>query len=97
MERFPKKEWCQRYVEATGQSDRQFRRNRKIAAELLACRRTQNECPDVRLVVPELPTPPPNAPSETEDLDSGHSDTGNPLPGFPDMSDRLRWWNPENN
>ena len=97
MERFPEDEWCKRYMEATTHGDRQFRRNRKIAAELLACRTTQNECPDVRLVVPEPPPPPQSALPETEDLDSGQSDIGNPLPGFPDMSDRLRWWNPENN
>jgi len=97
MERFPEKEWCRRYIEATGQTDRQFRRNRKIAAELLACRETQNECPDVRLVVPEPPPLPQSDESKAENLDSGHSDTGNSLPEFPDMSNRLRWWNPENN
>ncbi len=97
MKHFPKKEWCKRYMKATGQGDRQFRRNHLLGAQVLACRKTQNECPDVRLVVPELPATPPSAPSATEDLDSGQSDTGNPLPGFPDMSDRLRWWSPENN
>ncbi len=98
MERFPKDEWCERYMKATDQTDRQFRRNRKIAAELLACRKTQNECPDVRLVVPEPTTPPQSAPPETDDLDSGQSDIEKPARGNLDLANRLRWWiNPENN
>lgn len=86
MEHFPEGEWCDRYIDSTDQTDRQFRRNRKIAAELLACRKGQNGCPNVRLVL-----------RATEDPDLGHPDVGHPLPGFPDMSDRLRGWNPENN
>ena len=97
MERFPKAEWRDRYMKATRQTDRQFRRNRRLATQVLACRGSDAACPNVRLVVPELPAPPPSAPPEAIDPDSGHPDTGNPLPGFPDMSDRLRWWNPENN
>jgi len=97
MERYPKGEWCDRYRKATGHTDRQFRRNRRLAVQVLACRKTQNKRPDVRLVVPEPPPPPPSASSETEEPESGHSDTGDSLPEFPDMSNRLRWWNPENN
>ncbi len=48
MERFPKAEWRDRYMKATGQTDRQFRRNRKAAAEVLACRGTEDGCPNVR-------------------------------------------------
>ncbi|MGB2985371.1 MAG: hypothetical protein WBE26_05760 [Phycisphaerae bacterium] len=97
MERFPEEEWCKRYMEATSQGDRQFRRNRKIAAELLACRKTQNECPNVRLVVPEPPAPPLSAPLEAKNPDSGYSDIEKPARGHLDMPNRLRWWNPENN
>jgi len=97
MERFPEKEWCQRYMEVTGQTDRQFRRNRDKAAQLLACRKTQNKRPDVRLVVPEPPPPPPSASSETEEPDSGQSDIDKLARGQVDLSNRLRWWNPENN
>jgi len=97
MERFPAKEWQARYLEVVDRDVRTYRRHKLLAMQLLACRETQNECPDVRLQVPPLPTPPPSALSETKDPDSGRSDTGNSVPGFPDMSDRLRWWNPENN
>ncbi len=97
MERFPKDEWCDRYRKATEQTDRQFRRNRRLAVQVLACRRREKACPDVQFRVPKPPPPPPNASSPMEDLDSGHLDTGDSLPGFPDMSNRLRWWNPENN
>ena len=48
MERFPKAEWRDRYMKATGQTDRQFRRNRRAAAEVLACRGTGDGGPNVR-------------------------------------------------
>ncbi len=96
MERFPKDEWCDRYRKATGQTDRQFRRNRRLAVQVLACRRPEKACPDVRFSVPE--PPPPSASPKGDEKDSGNPDIDNPLPGFPDMSNRLRWWtNPENN
>lgn len=97
MERFPENEWRGRYLEATGHCDRQFQRNRNTAAELLACRKTQDERRDVRLVVPKPPSPPPGAPSKTDESASGQSDIEKPVRGHLDMPNRLRWWNPENN
>ena len=38
MQNHPEAQWCRRYVETTGLTDRTFRRHRAIATELLACR-----------------------------------------------------------
>lgn len=34
----PKKRWCPRYLELTGRTDRTYRRDKKLAEEILACR-----------------------------------------------------------
>ncbi len=101
MERFPKKEWCSRYLEATGRNERTYRRHKRLAEQVLACRRHEDSCPNVRLLVPKPPQPPPPpqiAPPAADEPDTGQTDIGNPPPGNLDMPNRLRWWiNPENN
>jgi hypothetical protein len=38
MRDHPEEQWCQRYVDETGLTDRTYRRHKAIASELLACR-----------------------------------------------------------
>ena len=69
MERFPKKEWCRRFVDATGLDERTYRRRKSIAEDLLAARKSPDVCPIVRL----KPVPPPS-PTDGGD-ENGQSDT----------------------
>jgi hypothetical protein len=49
MESFPEEQWLQQYVAATGGlTDRSYRRHKRIAEQLIACRRSVNGCPNVR-------------------------------------------------
>ena len=49
MEAFPEEEWLQQYVVATGGlTDRSYRRHKRIAEQILACRRSQQGRPNVR-------------------------------------------------
>lgn len=48
MRTSPEDQWCRRYLAETGLTDRTYRRHRSIALELLDCRRSGDECPNVR-------------------------------------------------
>ncbi len=48
MQNCPEAQWCQKYVENTGLTDRTYRRHKAIVAELLACRKSGDGCPNVR-------------------------------------------------
>ena len=53
MEAFPEGQWLQQYVVATGGlTDRSYRRHKRIAEQLLACRRSTGGCPIVRPAAP---------------------------------------------
>jgi hypothetical protein len=41
MQECRESEWCQRYIEVTGLTDRTYRRHKAIASDLVACRRGQ--------------------------------------------------------
>ena len=57
MQNHPDEQWCQRYVEATGLTDRSYRRHKAIASGLLACRKPAQPCPNVRGHVDTLVPP----------------------------------------
>jgi len=98
MERFPREAWCSRYAQATGKTDRTFRRHKLLAEQVLACRRNEERCPNVRLVVPEPPKPPLIVPPTADPLKTGHPDIHNPLRDRLDIPPRFRGWiDPENN
>ena len=44
----PEREWCQRYIEETGMTDRSYRRHKEKAAQIVECHATQSRCPNVR-------------------------------------------------
>ena len=44
----PEKEWCKRYVEETGLTDRSYRRHKEKATQIVECQATQDRCPNVR-------------------------------------------------
>ncbi len=48
MKSFSEHEWCQRYVELTGLTDRTYRRHKRLAQQLVDTRTTAKRCPDVR-------------------------------------------------
>ena len=52
MEAFPETEWCRRYVQQTGLTDRTYRRHKYYAEQLFACRKSPSGCPSVRPVAP---------------------------------------------
>jgi hypothetical protein len=98
MARHPEREWCARYVEATGKTERTYRRHRKMADQMLACRRREKACPDVRLD----PPPPPRTPSvraaNEVPVGSGQTDMRNPLRDRLGLEPPYRWWtDPERN
>lgn len=43
METEPQEAWCDRYVETTGLSDRQYRRHKATANEIISCQRGQTD------------------------------------------------------
>ncbi len=47
MTHHPEREWCQRYVEETGMTERTYRRQKQLAAQIVECRATQDPCPNV--------------------------------------------------
>ena len=49
MAESPESEWCRRYMETTGLTDRSYRRHRDIASQLVECRRGAQPCPNVRV------------------------------------------------
>jgi hypothetical protein len=68
MTTFPKEQWFDQYVAATGGlTDRTFRRHKRVARRLLASRASRNGCPNVRTPGPaqvpaggaEVPAPSP--------------------------------------
>ncbi len=63
MDTFPESEWCSRFVTHTGLTDRTYRRHRRFADQIIACRRPPNGCPNVQ---PSLAKPFPESP-----LDAG--------------------------
>jgi hypothetical protein len=98
MARHPEREWCARYVEATGKTERTYRRHRKTADQMLACRGREKACPDVRLD----PPPPPRTPSVRAANEvpegSGQTDMRNPLRDRLGLEPPYRWWtDPERN
>ena len=98
MARHPEREWCARYVEATGKTERTYRRHRKMADQMLACRGREKACPDVRLD----PPPPPRTPSvraaNEVPVGSGQTDMRNPLRDRLGLEPPYRWWtDPERN
>lgn len=46
MQSGPEAEWLGRFTAATGQTDRSYRRHRKIADQVLACRASEDRCPN---------------------------------------------------
>ena len=48
MTHHPEREWCKRYVEETGMTDRTYRRHKHVAAQIVECWETENPCPNVR-------------------------------------------------
>lgn len=44
----PEQEWCMRYVEETGLTDRSYRRHKEMAAQIVECRAPEKPCPNVR-------------------------------------------------
>jgi hypothetical protein len=46
MQAHPRADWCSHYQEATGLTDRTYRRHKAIARELLACRKSESVCPE---------------------------------------------------
>lgn len=46
MQSVPESEWLNRFTAATGQTDRSYRRHRKIADQVLACRASEDRCPN---------------------------------------------------
>ena len=54
MTRHPEREWCQRYVEATGMTERTYRRHKHLAAQVVECWTPEDSCPNVR---PPTPNP----------------------------------------
>ena len=69
MERHPKREWCRRYTETTGKTDRTYRRHKPLAEQVIACRKSRDDCPIVRLAPAQ---PPVNGDGQD---DGGQSDT----------------------
>ncbi len=67
MAKYPKKEWCRRFVETTGLGERTYQRHKLIAEDLLDARKSPDACRIVKLK-PVQPTKP--------DDDDGQSDTG---------------------
>ena len=64
----PEREWCKRYVEETGLTDRSYRRHKEKAAQIVGCRAFRDPCPIVRAgAVSELAA----ALSDTRTADSG--------------------------
>lgn len=43
IQEFRESEWCERYIAATGLTDRTFRRHKAIATEIIACRRGHSD------------------------------------------------------
>jgi hypothetical protein len=52
MESHPEHEWCDLYVRETGLTDRTYRRHRRFADQIVACRKVRRECPNVREILP---------------------------------------------
>lgn len=48
MEQRPESEWCETYVAETGLTDRTYRRHREIAAQIVECRKSGGDGPNVR-------------------------------------------------
>jgi hypothetical protein len=69
MEAHPEHEWCDRFMAATGQTDRSYRRHKAYAKQLLACRKPPNGCPIVRpspLPVSDTTLDPQNPPERSD-------------------------------
>lgn len=65
MESSPEQEWCDRYVAETGRTERSYRRDKRLARQLIECRASGNGCPDVRAALPQ--PDPPTAPGSAGD------------------------------
>lgn len=98
MARFSEEKWCAQYIDATGKTDRTYRRHRRLAEQVLGCRKDQEACPAVRLEVPEQPKSPSTDATDKGSALSGQADTRNPLLDHLDIPPRFRWWgDAENN
>jgi hypothetical protein len=70
METFPEREWCARYVQRTGLTDRTYRRHKRFADQIIACRRFPGRCPNVRAEAPEsVSADGPGAPNQAPRTD----------------------------
>ncbi len=47
METKTEREWCSAYVAATGLTDRTYRRHKLLAEQIITCRKSATECPNV--------------------------------------------------
>ena len=76
MESFPEEEWLQQYVVATGGlTDRSYRRHKRIAEQLLACRKSPSGCPIVRPAAPSPVSGGSDGPGDKLPRPNGHAPT----------------------
>lgn len=85
METFPEGEWCGRYLQRTGLTDRTYRRHRRFADQIVECRKSPKPCPDVRAAGLESSSTATTASPTRLGLPSDSSPTGSetPAPGRP--------------
>lgn len=70
MQSFPEGEWCERYVQRTGLTDRTYRRHRRFADQIIECRKSPGPCPNVRADTPgSVPVDRAEAPNPTSGTD----------------------------
>lgn len=78
MESGSENQWRGLYEQRTGLTDRTFRRHKRIAEQIIACRRSQQGCPNVRPASPASGTPNAATITPPADRPNGHIPTDGP-------------------
>lgn len=76
METYPETEWCRRYIDTTGTTDRTYRRDKILADQILECRKSVWACPGVRVETSVHDVNTPALPAVDGGIKNGESEAG---------------------